>query len=249
MKLIKKNFSILTIASIISLFPIVSHANNNAITIDQSFTHEEDGYWKPGRIESKDFYINNNKTNDISIDRLYMNLKYSKCWKTGEELDINSAKFKEIAKYSTVTLKHNKDILFRDKLERILDEDGIELAKEIDIKSNDKELFNMTIDMDLEKGNDAQALHSVFSIGVAYQVEDEERPPIDPDDSNGGNSENDGYKPESGDVDVNGDQSNKLPQTGGIVNSTSLIALGIATIGFGIVLNKKSEEKGGKHYE
>ena len=65
MKLNKKIIQVLTITSIISLFPISSYADND-ITIDQSFTYE-DGLWKPGRIESKDFYINNNKENDISI--------------------------------------------------------------------------------------------------------------------------------------------------------------------------------------
>ena len=73
---------------------------DSSITIDQIFI-EEQGTWYPGRLESKDFYINNNKENDISIDRLYMSLKSSEYWKTGEELDINSSKLKEFAKYNS----------------------------------------------------------------------------------------------------------------------------------------------------
>ena len=235
MKLSKKIIQILTITSIISLFPISSYADYGDITIDQSFTYE-DGLWKPGRIESKGFYINNNKENDISIDRLYINLKSSEYWKTGEKLDINSKKFKEFAKYSTVTLKHSNNVLFEDKFENLLSEDGIKLSKDIYIKSNSKELLNMTIDMNLEMNNDAQALNNVFTIGVAYKMEEGEVPPTDTDGSV--------------DTDVDGNSTGKLPQTGGIINSASLIALGVVAIGTGVVLNKKSEDKGGdKHNE
>ena len=279
MKLSKKIIQILTITSIISLFPLNSHAAYGDITIDQSFTYE-DGLWKPGRIESKDFYINNNKENDISIDRLYMNLKSSEYWKTGEKLDINSKKFKEFAKHSTVTLKHGSNVLFEDKFENLLSKDGIKLSKDIYIKSNSKELLNMTIDMDLEMNNDAQALNNVFTIGVAYKMEEDVVPPNNPDEPGDGNvvppnnpdEPGDGNvvppsnpdEPEDGyvvppndtddsvdtDTDVDGDSLGKLPQTGGIINSASLIALGAVAIGTGIVLNKKSEDKGGdKHNE
>lgn len=225
----------------ISLFQIISYADYGDITIDQSFTYE-DGLWKPGRVESKDFYINNNKENDIIIDRLYMNIKSSEYWKTGEELDINSNKFKEFAKYSTVTLKHGNNVLFEDKFENLLSEDGIKLQKDIDIKSNSKEILNMTIDMDLEKNNDAQALNNVFTIGVAYKMEEPIKPPVKPE--NQIESPTKPIKPGTGGV------SDKLPQTGGIINGTSLMVLGAVAIGTGFVMNRKSEEKGGdKHNE
>ncbi|MDU4935800.1 MAG: LPXTG cell wall anchor domain-containing protein [Peptostreptococcaceae bacterium] len=241
MKLSKKIIQIFTITSIISLFPISSYADYGDITIDQSFTYE-DGLWKPGRVESKDFYINNNKENDISIDRLYMNLKSSEYWKTGEELDINSNKFKEFAKYSTVTLKHGNNVLFEDKFENLLSEDGIKLQKDIDIKSNSKELLNMTIDMDLEMNNDAQALNNIFTIGVAYKMEEPIKPPVKPEDPIEPPTKP--IKPGTGGV------SDKLPQTGGIINGTSLMVLGAVAIGTGFVMNRKSEEKGGdKHNE
>ncbi len=246
-KLSKKIIQVLTITSIISAFPISSHANTD-ITINQSFTYE-DGLWKPGRIESKAFYINNNKESDISIDRLYMSLKSSEYWKTGEELDINSSKFKEFAKYSTVTLKHNNNVLFKDKFENLLSKDGINLSKEIYIKSNSKELLNMTIDMDLDMNNDAQALNNVFTIGVAYKMNEDTTPPINPDEPSNPDT-NDPSKPIKPGTDVDGNQSGKLPQTGGVINGASLVLIGTVAIGTGLVLNKKSsKEKGGKHHE
>lgn len=250
MKLNKRIIQILTMTFMISLFPIKSYADSD-ITIDQTFTYE-DGLWKPGRIESKSFYINNNKESEISIDRLYMSLKSSENWKTGEELDINSKQFKELAKNSTVTLTHNGEVLFKDRLKDLLSEDGILLSNEIDIKVNDRELLNMTIDMDLEMNNDAQALDNVFNIGVAYKMDEDTTPPITPDEPSNPDTDNPTKpnKPVKPGTDVDGSQSGKLPQTGGIINGASLVALGTVAIGTGLVLNKKSsKEKGGKHHE
>ncbi|CEO31869.1 LPXTG cell wall anchor domain-containing protein [Paraclostridium sordellii] len=265
MKLNKKIIQLLTIMSLFSVTHINSYANTSDITIDSTFTYE-DGLWQPGRVESKSFYINNNKESDIKIDRLYMSLKSSKSWKTGEELDTGSKQFKELAKNSIVTLTHDGKVLFKDKLKDLLLVDGIVLSNELNIKANDKELLNMTIDMDLEMNNDAQALDNVFNIGVAYKMDEETTPPIIPGEPSNpdvdnptkpdkpSNSETDNQtkpdKPINPDTDVDGSQSDKLPQTGGIINGASLVVLGTVAIGTGFVLNKKSsKEKGGKHHE
>ncbi len=170
--------------------------------------------------------------------------------------------------------------MFKDKFENLLSKDGIKLLKNIDIKSNSKELLNMTIDMDLKKNNDAQAIYNVFTIGVAYKIKQDIAPPTDQDKPGDGNivpptdqdkpgdgnivPPTDQDKPGDGDAvpptdtdnsvdtdtDVDGDRSDKLPQTGGVINSASLIVLGAIAIGTGAMLNKKSEEKeGGKHNE
>ena len=214
-KLNKNALKIISIILIISLFPITSYGNTKPITIEQSFTYE-DGYWKPGRIESKSLYINNNKSNNISIDRLYFDLKSSQNWKTGEKLYINSNQFKEFAKHSTVTLKHGNYVLFRDRFNNLISKNVIILSKNINISPNDRVLLNMTIDMDLDMNNDAQALNNLFTIGVSYTQD--------------------------------GTNTNNLPQTGGIINSTSLITLGFVAIVTGVVLNKKSKE-GDEHSE
>lgn len=215
---IKNLIKIISIASIILIFPINTYANSKNITIDQSFSCE-DGLWMAGEVQVKDFYINNNNENDVSIDRLYMSLKSSEYWKTGEKLDINSNKFKEFAKYSIVTLKHGDDVLFEDKFENLLSEDGIKLSKDIDIKSNSKELLNMKIEMDLAMNNDAQALNNIFKIGAAYKMKET----------------------------INPENPNNLPNTGTFINGNNLICLGFAAVGVGIILNKKSkEEKGDK---
>ncbi|GAA0102371.1 hypothetical protein UT300012_30860 [Paraclostridium bifermentans] len=253
-KLKNKILKSLIVISTIALFPINSYANNSEITIDSTFTYE-DGLWKPGRLESKDFYINNNKENDIQIDRLYMNLKSSKIWKTGEELDTSSKQFKELAKNSTVTLTHKGEVLFKDRLKDLLSAEGILLSNEIDIKANDRALLNMTIDMDLDMNNDAQALNNVFTIGVAYKMDEDNVPPTNPDEPSNPDIDKPTYpdkpnKPVNPGTDIDGSQSDKLPQTGGIINGASLVALGTVAIGTGFVLNKKSSrEEGGKHHE
>ena len=229
----------LSVASIIAMFPLSSYAAQPPITIDQTFTYE-DGLWAPGKIESKDFYINNHNENDVSIDRLFITLKSSQYWKTGEELDINSPKFKEFAKYSTVTLKHGDTILFQDTFQNLLAKRGIKLSKDLDIKAKDRELLNMTIDMDLEMNNDAQALNNTFKIGVAYSMDEPTNPPTDNDKPN-----KPPVNPDNPSNPDNGGSEGNLPQTGGIINNASLIALGAVAIGTGFMMNRKSDKKGG----
>ncbi len=243
---------LLAITLVIAFIPMNIHASNkDDVLIDQIFTREQ-GVWYPGRVESKDFYIRNNKENNISIDRLYIRLEYSKDLKTNQLLDIDSNQFKEVSTNSTVKLHYKDKILFQDKLDNLLSEKGIVLAEEINIKSNGKVLLNMTIDMDEKMNNDAESLENIFSIGVSYKIDsdNQENPdpeiPIDPDEP--GNPKP--KPPINQGTDVGGSTDGKLPQTGGIINSYSLLAIGTITIGTGILLNRKtSKEKGGKHHE
>lgn len=214
------------------------YANENqSVSIESPFIYENK-IWAPGRVESSKFYITNNEESSVSIDRLYIKLKSSKDLKSNEMLDINSRQFKELSSNSNVKLNYKDKILFQDKLDNLLSEKGIVLSQEIDIKPNEKALLNMTIDMDENMNNDAQSLENIFSIGAAYKIDNDNLEKPDP-----GNPENPG-------THVDGSTDGKLPQTGGIINSYSLLAIGTITIGTGILLNRKtSKEKGGKHHE
>lgn len=232
---------------ILSIILIWSMSINNVladgydINIDPIVTQEQ-GLWYPGRIESKDFYITNSGENNINIDRLYIELKSCKDLRNNQNLDIDSNQFKELAKNSKVKLSYKNKILVEENLEELLYSSEISLSQEIRIKSNEKVLLNMIIDMNEEMNNDAQALENIFSIGVAYKIDDTKpsvkpEPPINTDTT---------VKPGTG----AGIESDELPQTGGIVNSASLMLIGTVAVGTGIALNKKSsQEKGGKHHE
>ena len=92
----------------------------------------------------------------------------------------------------------------------------------------------------------------MFTIGVAYKIKEDIVPPTDQDKPGDGDAvpPNDTDNSVDTDTDVDGDRSDKLPQTGGVINSASLIVLGAIAIGTGAMLNKKFEEKeGGKHNE
>ncbi|MGL5328941.1 MAG: LPXTG cell wall anchor domain-containing protein [Peptostreptococcaceae bacterium] len=250
MKLSKKIIQILTITSIISLFPISSHADKKDITIDPTFTYE-DGLWQPGRGEVKEFNITNHKDKDIVLDRLFVELTYSRNWKIDKVLDIDSIEFKEMAEGSTFVLMHEGQVLYERALQELSEERVITIPRGVKIEAGQSEPFEMIIHMDESIENEAQALQNEFSIGVAYKMDTGLKPPIDPPpikppvDPEGPTGPT---KPTDPDTDVDG-ENDKLPQTGGIVNSASLVVLGAVAIGAGVVLNKKSEEEGGKHNE
>lgn len=227
-----KKIKILVVAIIILFTPSNIYASNmEDILIDQISTQEE-GVWYPERVESKDFYIINNKENNIIIEKLYIQLESCKNLKKNQLLDIGSRQFKELSTNSTVKLYYKDKLLFQDKLYNLLSEKGVALEEKVVIESNGKELLNMTIDMDKNMNNDAQDLENIFSIGVSYKIYKDELVtsdfPINTD------------KLVNSYTDMGGSSDEILPQTGGIINSFSLIVLGILIIVVGISLNRKS---------
>ena len=216
---------------------------------------KKQGLWYPGKIESKDFYIINNKEDNISIDKLYMQLELCKNLRTNEILDIEREKFKEVAEHSTVKMTYKDKLIFESKLNELTHEKGIVLSEEIYIKSNDKELLNMTIEMTEEMSeqmdNNSQDLENIFSIGVSYKVDTDIDTDTDTDTDIDIDIDTDVEESTDGENGGSGENNfDKLPQTGGLVNSISLLVLGIITVGIGMILNKKtSNNEGGKHDE
>ncbi|MGL5642155.1 MAG: hypothetical protein ACRDDM_07800 [Paraclostridium sp.] len=240
MRLSKKLIQIFTIITFLSLTSINSYATDKGVSIEPIFTYE-DGLWYPGRVENKDFYIKNNEENRIKVDRLYIRLESSKDLKINQVLNIDSTKLKELTQNSTIKLTYKDHVLLEDRLDNIINQEEIVLSKEIDIKPNEKVLLNMTIDMSEGMNNYAQAIESILSIGVAYKVEA---------GINIGDTSDDGDKKPSGDEGNSSTDIGKLPQTGGLINSESLLLLGTIIVTTGVVLNKKSlGNKGGKHNE
>lgn len=201
--------------------------------------------WYPGKIESKDFYIINNKEDNIIIDKLYMQLESSKYLRKNEILDIKREQYLEICDHSTVKITYKDKLVLESELNELIHEKGFVLSEEISIKPNDKELLNMTIEMTEEMAeqmnNNSQAIENIFNIGVSYKVDTDTDIDIDTDVG------------ESTDVENSGRGENnfdKLPQTGGLVNSVSLLVLGTIAVGIGMILNKKtSNNEGGKQDE
>lgn len=234
---------VISVISIFSIFPI--YAEDEDISIGPIFT-QEDGLWYPSRIESKDFNITNNKSTHITVDRIYMELKSIRITENNEVLNKESDEFKELSQNSTVTLKYKDKEILKERLDKVMFKDGVILRTDIEINPNEKALLNMTIDMDEEMNNDAQTLESIFSIGVGYKIDDtnptvKPETPVNPPTNPG--------SPVKPGTEV-GSESDKLPQTGGILNSASLICIGTIAIGTGLILNKKSSKgKGGKYHE
>ena len=220
MEIKKQILKILLTTSIITL-PLNIYAQND-ITIDNTFT-SEDGFWAPGMVNSKDFNINNNKEEDIIVDKIQISLESSRNWKTDEKLDVSRKEFREFINNTILTLRKGDEVLFENNLRDTLRE-GIILNEDILIKSQEKQPLNLAVKMNTEMGNDAQSLENIFNIGVSYKV--------DP-----------------GDGVVSPDTDDKLPQTGGIINSTSLIGLGSVSIAVGLFLNRKKNKGDSEHEE
>ncbi len=96
MKINKKIIQTFIISSILFIAPINIFADTNKdISIDHIFTNE-DGLWYPGRIESKDFAIGNNREEKVVVDRLSIELNSIKDIRNNIFLDKSSKEFKEL---------------------------------------------------------------------------------------------------------------------------------------------------------
>lgn len=225
-----KRLKIGLISSLLIILPFNScFAQKQNVDIEPTFT-KEDGLWYPGRVESKDFNLTNNREENITVDKLYMKFKSCKDLETDNTLNIFNKKYREFVKNSTVKLTYKDQVLLEERLENLTLEKGISLNKEIKIEAGKAALLNMTIDMDDEMNNDAQNIESIFKIAVSYKV-DGGSGISNPDEDSGKDQDN---------------NNGNLPQTGSLINGESLLALGSIVVGAGIILNLK---KGGKHNE
>lgn len=220
-----KLISLTSILTIWFVMPINAEPNTKTVEIHQVFT-DLDGQWYPGRIQSNDFRITNNRSKGVQVDRLSIKLTSSINNKTGNILNENSSEFKEMWQNSIVSLKQGNKVLFEKTMSQLLDEEWTTLNEIISIEPNSNANLNMTIDMGKEEiTNNAQAIESIFSIALTYKDDDSVI-----------------VKPEIDD--------GKLPQTGGLINSATLTLLGAVAIGTGLIIQKKSSSvKGGKDDE
>lgn len=220
-----KLISLTSILTICFVMPINAEPNTKPVEIHQVFT-DLDGQWYPGRIQSNDFRITNNRSKGVQVDRLSIKLTSSINNKTGNILNENSSEFKEISQNSIVSLKQGNKVLFEKTMSQLLDEEWTTLNEIISIEPNSNANLNMTINMGKEEiTNNAQAIESIFSIALTYKEDDSVI-----------------VKPEIDD--------GKLPQTGGLINSATLTLLGAVAIGTGLIIEKKSSSvKGGKDDE
>lgn len=250
MKLIKRILTILSISSIICInfiLPVFADKKINEDILIQIYD-KQDLLYQPGAYEKVGFTIENKTDKDMSIKKIYFMEK-------SRVNGINMGKaFEEMAKHTTIIIEEqgNEDNKVSSNLNNILGENnGINLPQFVGISPNEKKDFILTVDMDEAMNNDAQGISRVFSLGVIYNL-DSNGGVINPDEPSNPDTDNPTKpdKPEIDNVDDNLDNStDRLPQTGGIINSTSLTLLGMAVVGLGIVLDKKSSNKGGKSDE
>ena len=116
-----KLISLSAIMAMCSVIPISANENTKPVEIQQVFT-EADGQWYPGRIQSNDFSIKNNRSKGIKVDRLSIKLTSSRNYKTGITLNQDSSEFKEISQNSVVRLKQGDKVLFEKSMNQLLEE-------------------------------------------------------------------------------------------------------------------------------
>lgn len=274
MKNIKKALKVITLSSILCISlsaPIFADSSNALIEIERY--QQPSGGWQPGDAREIKFAIKNNTTNkDMTVSKIYI-IEKSKmdildAFKEMTENTSITIKDGETIIKESISLE---DML---KNEANLDKKIVISPGKIKELTM---LIDMNTEMDnkaqgLSKVFSLGTVYSLSSTGggggtIEPPINPEEpEPPINPEQPeppieppiNPEEPEppiNPPINPEPGNPDnenngsnVGGDED-KLPQTGGLINGTSLTVLGLAVAGLGIVLDRKSSDKGGKSDE
>ncbi|SHI08873.1 anchor [Clostridium collagenovorans DSM 3089] len=232
MKKLNKSLCFMALITLLCI-PISNHSvyakSTNDIFITETYT-SNDGYWYPGRSESKTFSILNNMEQNILINRLYLNLNSCANYSTNEFLSIKSKEFKEISKNCNVTLMKDNNKLLSTTLCDLLSNDGVILDEKLSLSSKDSQELTLLIDFNSEMNNNAQGLELDLSIALAYE---ENTAAIGSGNSTNGS--------------INKGSTNTLPQTGSSVDRYLIfLAIGLVSAVSGLALMERdSIKKGG----
>lgn len=244
-KRVMKSLAVSCIVCISITVPSFAYQNEN---VSIQIYQQPNKLLKPGASEVIKFVIKNNTNQKMTVDKIYMMEKS----KTVDEKPSLSKKFEEMAKYTDITIKQtgNESNKVKSGLKDMLGEkNGVNLKNNVSIYPGKEQSFDMTIDMNEAMGNDAQSLSKVFSLGTVYNLTSSGGGTTDPDKPTDPSKPGQSHKPSNSNRSNVGGSTDKLPQTGSIVNSTTLTVLGIAVAGLGIALDRKSSNKGGKSDE
>lgn len=246
MKKLNKSLCFLALGALLCT-SIGSHSvyakSNNDIFITETYT-SQDGYWYPGRSESKTLSMFNNMDKNILINRLYFNLNSCTNYTTNESLPITSKEFKELSENCNVTLVKDNNRLLSTKLCDLLNKDGVVLSEKLPLNSNESKELTLLIDFNSEMNNDAQSLELDLSAALAYEENTEIiSPGNDNNQSNNSMTNNTNSS-------VNKGSNNTLPQTGVDVNKHFIaLIIGLVLAVFGLALKEKSSIRKGGTYD
>lgn len=176
---------------------------------------DEEVIWKPGHIEESLLNISNNLDKAIKIKNLSFHDDSIFDYLNSKKIDKSDEIYKHFLENAAITVKDNKDIIFKGTLEDVFSKRNIKLEKEIIVQANESKSMELEINLSEDLDDRGQGIQHEFSVSVHYEYED---------DSNNG----------SGD----------LPNTGGFSNKVFMI-LGILALGVGravLKLPQKREE-------
>lgn len=77
MRLKKYIVKMLSAISIFLLSTTGIYAYEDRSIVIEPIFNESQGLWQPGKVESKEFYVKNNKNENIIIDKMYLSLDSS----------------------------------------------------------------------------------------------------------------------------------------------------------------------------
>lgn len=134
--------------------------------------NERDGLWYPGRSEIKDFYVENNKNEELEIEKFNVDEISLISSIDNKEIYKDSQVYEEYFKYTTLSVYLDGKMIKEDTLQNILAENGILIDEKIIVKQKSSRNMQLGISIASDSGNNVQDLINKFNLGITYRIND-----------------------------------------------------------------------------
>lgn len=229
---INKKLIFIFIAAIVFVFSFsgfnkmeASDIASNKITIVSENFNKDDGFWYPGRTLSKEFTIKNGFDSEIEFDKFSVNIESVNNFILKKVYNPDEDIYKDFLKHLQVKMTNGDNVIFDGTFEDF-NKQGVLLSSPIKIAANSEKKYSLSLHLNEDTGNIFQNLQDLFNISIQYNLNDN----INIFDS----------PVPTGSITNN---ITNLPQTGGFLNFTFLMSLGLFFLGLGFLIIAFYEKK------
>lgn len=130
-----------------------------------SVFNENDGLWAPGIEKDKSFYLQNNSTDNCTLNKI--NFKISLMDAEGNIIDSSSDRYKNFNNVMNATLECNGKTLFNGKLSDLLNSD-MNFKNDITINGKNKIKTYLKLSMNTDADSSLQNLVGIIDISFVF---------------------------------------------------------------------------------
>ena len=135
--------------------------------------NENDGLWYPGRQEVRSFYIENDRNEDLEIDKFNIDIVSLINLSSKQNIIAESDVYKDFLKNAMISIGTEDKMIESRSFQEVLNSNGIVLDEKIKVNSKTKKNMRLMLSIAPSGENNLQDLINRFNLGINYRVIDD----------------------------------------------------------------------------